>query len=518
MCPPLLLLSVPAGAWSLLGTSWAWQGHAIQDPFHLGLDSFPASVGEPADVEAAVEGALDSWSSTGRDLVLPYGGTIEDAEREADGFVEIAYGGHETGGTLAYASIWAWKDGGMYDCDITVLESNDYGWIDWSADPAGPGGAVDLEAVLLHEMGHCSGLGHSTSKSAVMYAYYQGYRNLSSDDRAGIAALYGEACEDADADGVSACDGDCADHDPAVFPGSGEVCDGGDDDCDGVVDGDEEITVVIGESSRLQATEWVSVGNVFWVSSNTRLVSWRQRFSTYEGARLVWTVRVADDPAGPWTLVRSARALALDANWQDSPKLDIPLEAGRYWSVSLGALSSSVRFGFDSTPDLAPQGPLTPIGFVYGRALGDQDEQPPDDGYLISQELGVLDLPDADGDGSTVLCGDCAPSDPTVYPGAMEACNGVDDDCDGEVDEDFASDADGDGVYDCLDPCPTDPTDACDDTGPDDPVDTADDSGHGDDGDGRDVATCGCGSRRAVGVASPLLLALAALGLRRRPR
>ncbi|MCA9573540.1 MAG: putative metal-binding motif-containing protein, partial [Myxococcales bacterium] len=40
---------------------------------------------------------------------------------------------------------------------------------------------------------------------------------------------------------------------------------------------------------------------------------------------------------------------------------------------------------------------------------------------------------DADGDG--FACDDCDDADPTVRPGAVEACNGQDDDCDGAVDE-----------------------------------------------------------------------------------
>src|SRR5207249_6273214 len=42
---------------------------------------------------------------------------------------------------------------------------------------------------------------------------------------------------------------------------------------------------------------------------------------------------------------------------------------------------------------------------------------------------------DGDGDGFSSCAGDCNDSNPNIHPGAAEACNGLDDNCNGAVDE-----------------------------------------------------------------------------------
>src|SRR5262249_34898826 len=63
-------------------------------------------------------------------------------------------------------------------------------------------------------------------------------------------------------------------------------------------------------------------------------------------------------------------------------------------------------------------------------------------------------LVDADSDGDSDGS-DCAPTNPNIFHGATERCNGVDDNCGGAVDEN-SPDSDGDGIADCVPDADTD--------------------------------------------------------------
>jgi hypothetical protein len=64
--------------------------------------------------------------------------------------------------------------------------------------------------------------------------------------------------------------------------------------------------------------------------------------------------------------------------------------------------------------------------------------------------LGNACDPDDDNDG-TPDANDCAPLNPAISPTATEVCNGIDDDCDGLVDEGFPN-SDNDNMANCVDP------------------------------------------------------------------
>lgn len=90
-----------------------------------------------------------------------------------------------------------------------------------------------------------------------------------------------------------------------------------------------------------------------------------------------------------------------------------------------------------------------------------------------------VDRTDADLDGY-VLADDCDDNDPAIHPGAFDACDGVDNDCNDTIDDGYP-DVDGDGAADC------DPVEVCD--GVDNDGDGAIDELE-DDFDGDGVADC----------------------------
>jgi hypothetical protein len=108
---------------------------------------------------------------------------------------------------------------------------------------------------------------------------------------------------------------------------------------------------------------------------------------------------------------------------------------------------------------------------VHPGATETCNEQDDDCDGDIDEGVALPWWPDADGDGHgagepTSACeapdgtvgtdDDCDDTDPAISPSSEEACNGVDDDCDGDVDEDVLievyADADGDGWGDAAAP------------------------------------------------------------------
>ena len=135
-------------------------------------------------VRSEVERAFQVWASYAN--VTFSAGQVQGAVRSID--ILFASGAHGDaypfdgpGGVLAHTFYPAPINGEPIAGDMHFDADES-----WHA-----GSSVDLFSVALHETGHALGLGHSSNPGAVMYPYYRMQTGLTSDDIAGIQALYG---------------------------------------------------------------------------------------------------------------------------------------------------------------------------------------------------------------------------------------------------------------------------------------------------------------------------------------
>ncbi|MCB9764482.1 MAG: FG-GAP repeat protein [Alphaproteobacteria bacterium] len=138
----------------------------------------------------------------------------------------------------------------------------------------------------------------------------------------------------------------------------------------------------------------------------------------------------------------------------------------------------------DAAPEVHPGAEEVPADGTDGDCDGaelcfkdaDEDGFTEDDAVVASDDLSCVDPGEGD---ASAPGGDCDDDDPAVHPSAAERCDGVDEDCDGAVDEApldpglWYTDADGDGFGD-----PEAPVSACAQ-----PSGTVDDDQDCDDGD-----------------------------------
>jgi formylglycine-generating enzyme required for sulfatase activity len=193
---------------------------------------------------------------------------------------------------------------------------------------------------------------------------------------------------DADGDGVRTCSGDCDDAQATVFPGATEACDGLDNDCDGLVPADESdadadaVLVCGGDCDDTNPDIFAGAPDVCDGMDND-----------------------CD--------------LQVD---EDSPDNDVD--------------------GFSLCDGDCDDADLTTHPGAEELCDGLDNDC---DGLVPADEA------DADGDGQRGCAGDCADGDPDNFTGNAEVCDGEDNDCDAEVDEGY--DLDGDGVLACDGDC-----------------------------------------------------------------
>jgi hypothetical protein len=276
------------------------------------------------------------------------------------------------------------------------------------------------------------------------------------DNDCNVSTVAGTGETDADGDQALACN-DCDDDPvtgPAAYPGAAEICDGADNDCDGTVD--------IGATNE---TTWYFDADG----------------DTYGGFLL--TQQACTAPTG--YVASSTDCAELDPNsYPGAAELCDGIDNDCNGTVDDGAGAAGTTWYGDSDtdtfgdPGTALVACSQPAGFVSNSLdCDDGDTATNPSSYEICDgsdnncdgsvdESSALDAEDwyidNDGDGYGVVgvsisacdqpagyadnfadCDDNTTTGANHYPGNTETCDGVDEDCDSLVDEDFDQDSDG---------------------------------------------------------------------------
>lgn len=264
-------------------------------------------------------------------------------------------------------------------------------------------------------------------------------------------------CQDLDDDGFFDCDGDCNDNDPDIFPGAVENCANGiDDNCDGQVD--EECPCVEG-------TVEICGSNIGQCQQGTR--------TCLPGG--VWGPCIGEVPPSPEICngIDDDCDGAIDEDPVSGPIWYRDADGDGYGTANETIIACSVPFGYadnaidcdDSDPDINPSAPEA-CNTIDDDCDGQVDEgfslatdtqncgacgiQCPSGTNCVNGVCMAVDL-DEDGFGSDVDCND---TNADVNPGAVEVCDGIDNNCDGQVDEGFNLQTDTQNCGACGIQCP----------------------------------------------------------------
>ena len=148
---------------------------------------------------SALQSGMNVWNTqSGTGFRFGYAGRVSDTTTGYDNRNVILFRNQSNGSTIASTYTWA-SNGVMVDADIVFWD----GGFQFFTGSSGCTGGAYIEDIASHELGHALGLDHSSVADATMYPAYTScttdWRTLSSDDIAGVQALYANGAGTADA-------------------------------------------------------------------------------------------------------------------------------------------------------------------------------------------------------------------------------------------------------------------------------------------------------------------------------
>ncbi len=301
-----------------------------------------------------------------------------------------------------------------------------------------------------------------------------------------------EGFTDADDDGFAECV-DCDDEEPAANPGEDEICDALDNDCDGFVDdgidldGDGfpsdcggtasalvDILTVVDNSCSMEDEQAAlqANGEALFASALASNTDLNVAVINTTKPQFITTIDSSTaDPAGAFgaavvqgsdgnnieqPFLRAVEALELQPDWR-RPGAALSLLVISDEDDQSPLLLSSFLLSLADVVSSTQYLKVNHISGLISGCSGDSGSAIPAPRLVfagdftggasasicdLSWDLGDLSIPE---DAPM----DCDDDDPETFPGQLELCDGIDNDCDGATDDD----SDGDGFSVCLEDC-----------------------------------------------------------------
>lgn len=294
------------------------------------------------------------------------------------------------------------------DSSDTTLPNYEWEWYVWPVNTQND--AIDVPSYDNNDPGN-QGINGPIFGPVVYYATlsnagYQGRICLNIHASPTDMSLAGETCLDNDLDGVTTCENDCNDNDPDRYPGNPEICDGKDNDCDGLIDED--------------------VGNIYYLDSDG------DGFGDPDTSEMICDL-IYPVPPG---------YIPIDSDCDDSNNAVNP--------DATEICDDGIDNNCNGLIDGDELGDVCPLQNYYIDFDGD--------GHYSITPAGSCTGVDCPPAGATFTQGDdCLDTNDLVYPGASEVCgNLIDDNCNDLIDENdpecevvyYYCDDDGDSFFD----------------------------------------------------------------------
>jgi hypothetical protein len=342
------------------------------------------------------------------------------------------------------------EDGDLVDASMWYQDADEDGW----GDDTEVARACDAPTGHVEQGGDCD----DTDPS-----FHPGAPEDDCTDPADYNCDGSTGYADDDADGYPACE-DCDDSDAASHPGAEELCDGRDNDCDGTVDDDAS-----------DASTWYTDAD----GDGRGDPATGTRTCTPSAGSVTDATDCDDNDDGIWPgapeycdgIDSDCDGTLDEDDALDAPTWSIDYDGDGYGSSAYTTSACAQPSGYVGNADDCDDAVAAVHPGADEHCDGvDEDCDGAVDEDAVDEGTWYIDY-DGDGYGSdaytTTACAqpagwvdnqdDCEDGDAASYPGSVEHCDGLDNDCDGTVDEDsaldastFYADTDGDGFGDPL--------------------------------------------------------------------